>query len=138
MMRRIVTTSAKPVGEPGVGGQPVATGATGLLIVGLDALRQVQVGDKAHVRLIDAHAEGDGGDDDDALAAQELGLVGAAHVGRQAGMIGQRVEALALQEGRGVVHLLAREAVDDTGVARVLGAQELEQLLPRLAFSTMR
>jgi hypothetical protein len=71
MICRSVTTSLQAVAEPGVGRQAVAAGAAGLLVVGLDALRQVQVGDEAHVRLVDAHAEGDGGDDDDALAAQE-------------------------------------------------------------------
>jgi hypothetical protein len=59
------------VDQPGVRGQAVAAGAAGLLVVGLDGLRQVEVGDEAHVRLVDAHAEGDGGDDDHALLAQE-------------------------------------------------------------------
>src|SRR6202012_3781706 len=41
------------VGHPGVGGGAVAPGAAGLLIIGLDRLGQVEVGDKAHVGLVD-------------------------------------------------------------------------------------
>ena len=49
-----------------IGGRAVAPGAADLLIVGLDAARQVGMEDVAHVRLVDPHAEGDGGDDDHA------------------------------------------------------------------------
>ena len=42
-----------------VGRQPVAAGAADLLVVALDRLRQVGMDDEAHVRLVDAHAEGD-------------------------------------------------------------------------------
>ena len=54
-----------------VGRQAVAPGAPGLLIVGLDAGWQVQMGDEAHVRLVDAHAESDGGYHDNRLAMLE-------------------------------------------------------------------
>jgi hypothetical protein len=37
----------------------VAAGAAGLLIISLDRFRQPGMGDEAHVRLVDAHAEGD-------------------------------------------------------------------------------
>ena len=59
------------VGEPGGRRQAVAAGATGLLVVALDRFGQVDVGDEAHVGLVDAHAEGDRGDDDHAVFAQE-------------------------------------------------------------------
>ena len=49
-----------------IGGRAVAPGAADLLIVGLDAARQVGMEDAAHVRLVDPHAEGDGGDDNHA------------------------------------------------------------------------
>ena len=54
----------------------VATGAAGLLVVGFERPRQVEVDDRADVGLVDAHAEGVGGDDDLGLAAHEpvLGL----------------------------------------------------------------
>jgi hypothetical protein len=53
---------AEAVGHPGHGRLPVAAGAAGLLVVGLDRLGQVEMRDEAHVGLVDAHAEGDGGD----------------------------------------------------------------------------
>jgi hypothetical protein len=52
------------------------------------------VGDEAHVGLVDAHAEGDGGHHHDAVLAQEAVLVAAAHVGVQAGVVGQGAHAL--------------------------------------------
>jgi hypothetical protein len=90
------------------------------------------VGDEAHVRLVDAHAEGDGGDDDDALALDEARLPGAALVRGVAGVVGDGIEALRAQELGRLVHLAPRQAVDDAGVARVLVAQKLQQLPARL------
>ena len=55
--------------------QSVASGASGFLIVALHVLRQIVVQDKAHVRLIDAHAEGDGRADDVDFIAQEKLLI---------------------------------------------------------------
>ena len=75
------------------------------MIVGLDALRQVHVGDEAHVRLVDAHAEGDGGDHHDAVFTQEAGLVGCPHVAGQAGMVGQGIVAAFAQRLGGGLHL---------------------------------
>ena len=49
-----------------IGGRAVAPGSDDLLVVGLDTARQVGMEDVAHVRLVDPHAEGDGGDDDHA------------------------------------------------------------------------
>ena len=69
---------AQAVGHPGIGGQAVAPGATGFLIVAFHALGQVEVGDEAHVGLVDAHAEGHRGDHDHAFLAQEALLVGVA------------------------------------------------------------
>ena len=74
------TTSCQAVGHPGVGGQAVAAGAAGLLVVGLEALRQVEVGDEADVRLVDPHAEGDGRDHDHAVLAPEALLVALARL----------------------------------------------------------
>ena len=52
------------VDHPGVGRLAIAPGATGFLVVGLHGLGHIQVRDEAHVRFVDAHAKGDGGDDD--------------------------------------------------------------------------
>jgi hypothetical protein len=59
-MRPLLHDVAEAVGHPRVGGRAVAAGAAGLLVIALDALRQVEVRDEAHVGLVDAHAEGDG------------------------------------------------------------------------------
>ena len=73
------------IGHPGAGGLAVAPGAAGFLIIGLDALRQIEMRHEAHVRLVDAHAERDGGDDHDAVLVDEAILVSGAqawHRGR--------------------------------------------------------
>ncbi len=62
------------VEQDGAGGVAVAAGAADLLVVGLDRGGQGVVDDGADVGLVDAHAEGDGGDDDLELAGEELGL----------------------------------------------------------------
>ena len=97
----------EPVHHPGVRGQTVAPGAAGLLVVGLDAAWQVHVRDEAHVRLVDAHAEGDGRDHDDAVLAQEPCLVAAAFLVAHAGVVGQGVVAVRGQPGGGLVDLAA-------------------------------
>ena len=77
------------------------------------------------VRAIDAHAEGDGGDDDVHALAQECVLVRLALRVREAGVIRQGRDADARQPSRKRIDLLPREAVDD---AR-LGAMAAEHLL---------
>ena len=80
--------------------------------------------DEAHVRLVDAHAERDGGDDHDAVLVDEAILVAGAQAGIEAGVIGQRRDAGAGQRCRGILDLGARQAIDDAGVARVALADE--------------
>ena len=48
------------VDHPGIRREAVAPGTSGFLIIGFHAFRQIDMGDKAHVRFVDAHAEGDG------------------------------------------------------------------------------
>ena len=62
------------VDEDRARGLAVAAGAADLLVVALDARGQRGVHDGPDVGLVDAHAEGDGGDDDVELAAEEAGL----------------------------------------------------------------
>ena len=90
------------------------------------------MGDKAHVGLVDAHAEGDGGHHHHAFFAQEAILVGLAQPGVQAGMVGQGGDALRLQPLGDLFHALAALAVDDAGVASVLGLDEAQQLAARV------
>ena len=51
------------IDHPRFRGFAVAPGAARFLIIGFHALGQVDVRHEAHVRFVDAHAEGDGGDD---------------------------------------------------------------------------
>ena len=66
--------------HPRFGGLAVAAGAAGFLVVAFDRARQIDVRDEAHVGLVDAHAEREGGDHDDAVLAQEFFLMAAARV----------------------------------------------------------
>ncbi|MNO92050.1 hypothetical protein D3C76_836120 [compost metagenome] len=116
------------VGHPGICRQTVTTAAPGFLVIGLKRLRQVEVRDKAHVGLVDAHAKGHGGDHDQAFLVEEAFLVVSTHIVGQAGVIRQRREALLAEEGRHFLDFLARQAIDDTGIAATLG-EERQQLL---------
>ena len=118
------------VDHPRVGGLTVAPRPSRLLVVGLDTLREVQVGDEAHVRLVDAHAEGDGGDDHDTLVALEAVLIAAADIPAEARVVGERVDAGAAEPLGCFVDTAPRQAVDDAGVAAVTLLQEAQELLP--------
>ena len=120
----------QPVGHPGVSRQAVTPAATGFLIVAFDVLRQIEMGDKAHVGLVDAHAESNGGNDHHPFLAQEAILMFSAQVGVQPGVVGQRGESLGTQPGGGFLDLLAREAIDDACLALVLFLNEAQQLPP--------
>ena len=72
------------VEEDGAGGLAIAAGAADLLVVGFDGAGERGVDDGADVGLVDAHAEGDGGDDDFELAGLEAGA------GRARGRLGSR------------------------------------------------
>ena len=56
-------------------GQSVAARAAGFLVIALDVFRQIVVDDEADVRLVDAHAEGDGRADHPHVVAQEKFLM---------------------------------------------------------------
>jgi hypothetical protein len=75
---------AEAVDHPRVRGQSVTAGSTGLLVVALDRSRQIEVGDEADIGFVDAHAEGDRGDHDDAVLAEESRLVLRAYLGKAA------------------------------------------------------
>ncbi len=119
------------VGEPRRRRQAVAPGTARLLVVALDGLGQVEVRHEPHVGLVDAHAERDGRDHDHAVLPQEGGLVGRAHLGGQARVVRQGADALLGELLRGPLDRRARQAVHDPGVALVLGAQQVQQLLER-------
>ncbi len=112
------------IGHPGAGGLAVAPGSTGLLIIGLDAFRQIEMRHEAHVRLVDAHAERDGGNDDDAVLVDEAILVAGAQACIEARVIRQRSYTGLGQGISGVLDLGARQAIDDAGVSGVAFADE--------------
>jgi hypothetical protein len=87
------------------------------------------VDDEAHVALVDAHAEGHGGDDDVALVAGEGVLVAVPHLVGEPGVVGQRAHAVFAEPGGERVHRAAREAVDDAALAGVV-AHDAEDVAP--------
>ena len=76
--------------------------------------------DETHVGPVDAHAERDGGDDDDHLLGEEAVLVFRPDVRTQARVVRQGVVAVRPKRLRDTLHLLARQAVDDAGVVGML------------------
>ena len=53
----------------------VAAGTPGFLVIGFQGFRQIEVSDKAHVGLVDAHAEGDGRHHDQPFHVEKALLV---------------------------------------------------------------
>ena len=98
----------------------VATRTTGLLVVAFEALGDVVVDDEAHIGLVDAHAEGDGGHDDVDLLHEELVLVLLTRLAVEAGVVGQGADAVDGERLGQFLHLLAAEAVHDARLAWVL------------------
>ena len=96
------------------GGQAVAPGAAGLLVVGLEARRQRPVPDRAHVGLVDAHAEGVRRDDDVGVAAHERVLARASASRPPCRRGRRRPRRPSADEQLGdLLGALARAAVDD-------------------------
>ena len=121
------------VREPRRGRQAVAAGTAGLLVVALHRLRQVEVGDEPDVGLVDAHPERDGRDHHDARPRAGTAPGCAARTCRsRPAWYGSAGDAVVDQELRGLLDRVPRQAVDDAGVAGVLGAQQVEQLVARL------
>ena len=116
------------VTHPGVGGHAVAPGAAGFLVITLNVFRHVEVRHKTHVGLVDAHAKGNGRHHHHALAAQELVLVGLAHLEIQARVVGQGLDAGLRQHGGHFFDPFARLAVHHAGLARMVSLNEAQQL----------
>ena len=107
----------------------VAAGAPDLLRVRLEALRQVEVVDVAHVGLVDAHAEGDRGDDDAAVRAGPPLLHLDAVVGVHAGVVGARGQARRSQERSNALGRPLQRDVDDRRPGRALSQPVDQQLV---------
>ncbi|MNV66493.1 hypothetical protein D3C71_1592490 [compost metagenome] len=76
--------------------------------------------DITHIRLVDAHAEGDGGDEAELFLFEKRILMPIADIALEAGMIGQCVDTLIIQPIGRLFHLGARQAINDA--ARTLVA----------------
>ncbi len=99
---------AQAIAQPGFGRVAVATGTAGLLVITFNGFRQVEVGDEADIGLVDAHAEGDRRDHDDAVLAQKAALIVGTGRSGHAGVIGQCPETGFGQCLGDAVNLLAR------------------------------
>jgi hypothetical protein len=113
------------------GGRAVTAGAARLLVVLLGRGRDRPVHDRAHVGLVDAHAECGGRGDRLQLAGQELLERGRALVGGQAGVVGRRADAIAEQVRGHLLAGLAAPAVDDG--RKPLAVLQVRQQHARLA-----
>ena len=86
--------------------------------------------DKAHVRLVDAHAKGDGGADHADLVAQEFLLVPGTLVGGESGVIGLGQDAVLGQFAGELLGRFAGLAIDDAALA-LPGLDVVEHLAVR-------
>ena len=98
----------------------VAASTPRLLVVALQRLGHVVVDDKANVRLVDAHAKGNGRDNDIHILHQELVLDFASLSAVHAGVVGQRLHAIDTEGLGNLLHLFPAEAVNDAALADVL------------------
>ena len=91
----------------------VAPGASDLLAVVLDGLGQVEVHHLADIGLVDAHAEGDGGDDAGQASAHEVRLQSLAGLTVEPGVVGGDLEPGGLEVGRQAFGALLQGDVDN-------------------------
>ena len=105
--------------QQGVGRHAVAARTSDFLIVTLDVARHVAVDDKAHIALVDAHAEGDGGAHDFQVVVDEVALDALFLLDTHGGMEGLRLDAQAGQLGSHLLGVLAAQAVDDAALVAV-------------------
>src|SRR4029077_6298896 len=120
------------VGHPGIGGEAIAPRPAGLLVIGFEVLRHIEMSDKTNVGLIDPHAEGDGRDDHHALVLQEALLVTLAYGPFKSSMVGKCVASTGSEPSSGGFDGAPGKAIDDAGVAGVVFGKELPKLLERI------
>ena len=73
--------------------------------------------DETDIGLVDTHAKCDCRNDHDGIVRNEAPLMLGARLTRQAGMIGQRIEAVLCEPFRRLFDAFAREAINDAGFA---------------------
>jgi hypothetical protein len=113
--------------QQAMGRFPVATCPAGLLVIALDMPRKVGVDHEPDVRLIDAHAEGNGRHDHGHLVAVECLLVPLPLLRGQAGVIGKRLDATRCKEVSGFHDRIPRGAINDPRLALMV-LQEVDEL----------
>src|SRR6516165_4677411 len=123
------------VRHPSIGHEPVAPGATGLLVVGFEVLRRVQMGDEADIRLVDTHTEGDRRDNHDAFLPEKAILMTLAYRWVEPCMIRKSVTAARLEPGSGILDRPPSKTIDDPRIARMLGRQKFPELIKRVTLS---
>ena len=109
------------------GRQAVTSCAPDFLVVTLDVARHVAVDDIAHVALVDAHAEGDGGAHHLHVVVDEVALHLLLLLDAHAGMKGLGVDAQAAEFGGHLLGVLAAQAIDDAALVAVQ-VDELDNL----------
>ena len=100
---------------------------SGLLLIVLERPRGAGVHDEPHVGPVDAHTEGDGGDDDVHAFAQKRVLITAALRVREPRVIRQRRSAEPGQPPGKRIDFPARRAVDDSRLT-TMAVEHVEQL----------
>ena len=98
---------AEAIGEPSRRGQAVPPGPARLLVVGLEATGKIEVGHKAHVRLIDPHPKGYGSHHQHRLLLEEALLVGRPLFGAEAGVVRPGVKAQIAQPLASLLYIFA-------------------------------
>ena len=98
----------------------ITAGTTGLLIIAFERLRYVVMDHETHVGLVDTHTKGDGGNDNIDSLHKEVVLRLRAGSAVKTGMIGSRLDIISTEHLGQVLHLLARQAIDDATLAWML------------------
>ncbi len=126
---------ARSVQQEGVRILPVPCRAAGFLVVAFHAAGQVPVHHPPHVRLVDAHAERDGGHHHRHIVPYECFLPRPPVRIFQARVVGHRGDPAGGKEGSGALHRLSGAAVHDP---RLAGAGRHERKDLALAVSLLR
>ena len=109
----------------------VSSGTSCLLIITLDALRNVIMNHKAHIRLVDSHSESDGRNNHVNILHKEGILIVGSGLGIQTSMIWSSLYSIDIKKFGKFLHLLAAKTVYDSRLARVL-TDELDDISLRI------
>ena len=109
----------------------IAAGAAGFLIIALYTFGNIVMDHETDVRLVDTHAEGDGGHNHIHFLHEELVLIIGPGFGIQTGVVREGLDAVDAQCLGHFLHLLTAEAVNDAGFAGIL-ADEADDVFFRI------